>query len=289
MREPATAEVLPVSVLVNGRIYLWTASAGLDPAVVADVEAWIRRRAKGFASAARMRGLALDDLLQEGRAGALRAAQSFDPAARTTFLHYADYWIRQAMFAALDRCHDVYLPNRHRQRALKDGTLPGVVCLDAPVPDHEGCLLDLQPSEQPTPLETAQQAETRLKLWAALGQLSSVQRTILIHRYGLEGPEESLEAVAQLLGCGRERIRRIQLNAEAQLRTHLRETPMERTKPKPRPVAAPVSAYGRQITVQDVIRDKKRQEQTAAKNVKSRLKAAKEATKGASLFADGEV
>lgn len=289
MRELATAEVLPVPVLVNGRTYFWTAPAGLDPAVVRDVEAWIRRRANGFASAARMRGLDLDDLLQEGRAGVLRAAQSFNPGAGTTFLHYADYWIRQAMFAALDRCHAVYLPNRHRQQALKDGTLPGVLCLDAPIPDHEGCLLDLQPSEQPTPLETAQQAEIRLKLWAALGQLTPIQRTILIFRYGLDGPEESLETVARRLGCGRERVRRIQLYAEAQLRTHLRETPMEPTKPKPRPTSTLQHIQHRQVTVQDVIRDRQREERSAAQTAKTRRKAAKDATKGAALFDDGEV
>lgn len=286
MREPSTAEVLPVPVLVNGRTYFWTAAAGLDPAVVGDVEAWIRRRARGFSSAARMRGLDMDDLIQEGRAGALRAAQSFDPAAGCTYLYYADAWIRQAMMAALSRSHAVYMPVRHQQQALKEGTLPGVVFLDAHVPELDSSLLDLQPSEQLTPLEIAQQAEVRRHVRAALDRLTPLQRTILIHRYGLAGPEESLEAIARRLGCGSKLIRRNQLHAEAQLRALLRETPMEPMKPRP---PAPAPARGRQITVQDVIRDRQRKERATAENDKKRKQALKEATKGPSLFEEGEV
>lgn len=280
MREPSTAEVLPVPVIVNGRTYFWTAQAGLDSAVVGEVDAWIRRRAGFFAVAARMRGLDIEDLLQEGRAGALRAAQTFDPSAGSTYLHYADAWIRQSMIAALNRSHDVYMPARHRQQALKDGTLPGMVSLD--VVDHGSTLLDLQICEQPTPLETAQQTEVRKRLAASLDQLPRLQRLILTYRYGLDGrPEESLEAIAQLLGCGRERVRRYQIQAIARLRTLLRETPMETLKAPPRHMP---TAHGRQITVQDVIRDQKRQERSASEAEKARRKSAKDATKGVPLF-----
>ena len=280
--EPSTAETLPVHVQVNGKAYLWTAKGGLDPAVVGEIEPWLHKRAFDFASAARMRGLDLEDLLQEGRAGALRAAQRYLPSAGSTYLHYADAWIRQSMILALNQSHSIYMPTRHLQQALKSGTLPGVLRLDAPLPDADVSLLDLQPSESPTPLDVAQQSESSLKLRAAMRHLVPDHRHILTRRYGLDGQEaESLEAVARSLGWSHERVRRQQLRAEAQLRTLLRETPMEPIKPTPR---APKPFQGRQITVQEVIRDQQRQERAVVQARKDRQKAAREATRGTPLF-----
>ncbi|HWQ10154.1 MAG TPA: sigma-70 family RNA polymerase sigma factor [Holophaga sp.] len=280
--EPSTAEILPVSVKVNGKAYLWTAASGLDPAVVGELEPWIRKRAFGFSGAARMRGLDLEDLCQEGRAGALRAAMRFLPSAGSTYFHYADAWIRQSMILALNQSHCVHMPTRARNQALKSGTLPDVLRLDAPVPDADISLLDLQSSDLPTPLDVAQQSESSLKLRAAMRHLSAAHRTILARRYGLDGQEaESLEAIALSLGWSHERVRRQQLRAEAQLRTLLRETPMEPIKPAPR---APKPPQGRQITVQEVIRDQKRQERAAVQARKDRQKAAREAQRGTPLF-----
>jgi len=281
MREASTAEVLPVPVLVNGRTYLWTAQAGLDPEVVGEIEAWIHRRAQGFSTAARMRGLDLDDLLQEGRAGTLRAARTFDPSAGSTFLHYADALIRQAMLAALNQSHAVYMPRRHRNQAIQEGSLPGVVYLDAPAPNQDASLLDIQPADQPNPLDDAVRAETSLRLRQALARLTVPQRRILSLYFGLHGRELSLEAIGRDMGCSREHLRLELLRAGAKLRRILQESPMEA---KPTPHAPLPVPQGRQITVQDVIRDRRRQERAADQQMKASRKAAREATRGVPLF-----
>src|SRR5450755_2196428 len=47
------------------------------------------------------KGLALQDLIEEGNLGLLRAVQGFDPTLNTRFSTYASYWIKQSIKRAL--------------------------------------------------------------------------------------------------------------------------------------------------------------------------------------------
>src|SRR5436190_16730844 len=50
------------------------------------------------------KGLALQDLIEEGNLGLLRAVEGFDPAVGTRFSTYASYWIKQSIKRALINC-----------------------------------------------------------------------------------------------------------------------------------------------------------------------------------------
>lgn len=293
MRDSAAAEILPVPVMVNGQAFYWTRADGLDVAVVAQVEGWIQRRADLYLQAAIMRGLDRDDLLQEGRSGALRAAHDYDPAFGTGYLSYADHWIRQAMRAALGRSHDVYLDKRARAQALKDNTLPAVLRLDAHLRDEDTALSDLLPSAIADPLQQAEQSESATRLWRALAQLDPRHRAVLIHRYGLKGQEESLESVGLRLGCTREPVRRLQLRAEAKLRALLQETAMPKSAPPAgaKPDAnpkVPHHRHGTQMTIDDRIRERERadasQRRADKEAARAQKKARLDAAKGTPLF-----
>src|SRR5271154_4079640 len=47
------------------------------------------------------KGLALQDLIEEGNLGLLRAVEGFDPGMNTRFSTYASYWIKQSIKRAL--------------------------------------------------------------------------------------------------------------------------------------------------------------------------------------------
>jgi len=93
--------------------------------LVEGVEQYVIREAKKLSG----RGVDLEDLIQEGITGVLRAIEKYDPDKGYAFLTYADDWIRQRMLRACERegsieryqmripCHQ-YMANGRVQKHL---------------------------------------------------------------------------------------------------------------------------------------------------------------------------
>ena len=213
---------ITITITVHGQAFLWRAGTGLDPDAALALRGYIVGKARRFHAAVGDQGLDMDDLIQEGLMGALEAARRFDPAHGNGFLAYASFWVQRNLHAAINKGL-VHMPERARLQSLVDGDgPPRTRSLDGPA-SQEGdlALHEVIEGEDPSAPSLAQ-ALARAAVIPALQHLKPRQAYILRRRYGLDGrPEVSLEDLGRELGITRERVRQIQRDAEARLRSHL--------------------------------------------------------------------
>ncbi|NQT40412.1 MAG: RNA polymerase sigma factor RpoD/SigA [Planctomycetes bacterium] len=202
------------------------------------------------------KGLGLQDLIEEGNLGLLRAVEGFDPAMGTRFSTYASYWIKQSIKRALINtaktiripAYMVELLSKWRRASTRLSEELG----RTPTPEEIARVLGLPKKKLPiikkairiynlTPQtdqaeagwslgemimdDRARNPEDELlendNLRHVLGQLDVMDQreaTVLRLRFGLNDNEpRTLKEIGETLGLTRERVRQIETEALAKL------------------------------------------------------------------------
>ena len=202
-------------------------------------------------------GVPLQDLINEGNLGLIRAAQKFDQTKGVRFISYAVWWIRQAILQTLaeqarivrvplNRAGALYRIGRRSSELLQElgreptvkelarelefseeevrGTL-GVshshLSLDSPIkPGENGRLLDYLPDKySPGPEQKTYERALGDTIEVALASLKEREAKILTLYFGLDDQEPmTLEEIGSILGVTRERVRQIKEKALLRLR-----------------------------------------------------------------------
>ena len=201
-------------------------------------------------------GLALNDLIDEGNLGLIKAAQKFDETRGFKFISYAVWWIRQSILQAIsEQSRIVRMPlnqvgfqsklskaivsfeqefeRRPSAQELADildtdlvkvqdalGTNGKKVSVDAPFQDDDSnCLIDVMQDESAPGTDNSMERESLSSdLEVALAVLNERERTVLKMLFGIGRNEMTAEEVANNMSLTRERVRQIKERALRRLR-----------------------------------------------------------------------
>ncbi|WP_020531531.1 sigma-70 family RNA polymerase sigma factor [Flexithrix dorotheae] len=204
------------------------------------------------------RNLSLNDLINEGNLGLVKAAQKFDETRGFKFISYAVWWIRQSIMQALaEQSRIVRLPlnrtgalskiNRTfaelEQKYEREPTAEELadilemepnditntlslsskqLSMDAPFQDGESnSLLDVLENKNidTTDKDLAYTNSLQIETERALSTLTSREQQVLRMSFGIGGDHpKSLEQIGEELGLTRERVRQIKEKAIKKLR-----------------------------------------------------------------------
>jgi RNA polymerase sigma factor (sigma-70 family) len=193
-------------------------------------------------------GLPMEDLVQEGMLGLIRAVEKFDWRRGFKFSTYGTLWIRQAIQRGLqNHGRTIRVPVHVSQRQVKVRKIEGelstklgreptdeeiaavsqipleeiselrelsraMTSLDQPVSeDGETALGDLLASDRPEPLEEVAVTERDQRVNEAVRRLPEAEQSVIRLRFGLAGEEpRTLRQAGSELGITAERARQLE-------------------------------------------------------------------------------
>ena len=166
-------------------------------------------------------GLELEELVNAGNIGLIRAAQKFNPSFNTKFITYARFWIREEIQNAIMATGSAFkFPANKYDEMTKDKYK--VASLDMPCgKDEGGTLMNfIEDDVNEAPENSITNKAVIEDMLEDMSCLKDKERLVLEYRYGLNFEESmSLTEVGNLLGMTKEGVRLVECRALAKLRT----------------------------------------------------------------------
>jgi RNA polymerase primary sigma factor len=208
----------------------------------------IAKRYKNF-------GVPLEDLIQEGKIGIIKARERFKKRKKVSFSAYAIWWIKQSILDCLSKqgrmihhpngkinlqrqvkeVKEIYIKTFHREPTdfeikkelqLSEEeffntvtTAIPVVSIDNQIEDDEKGTFDILLKSDDNFFEEFDKSDLKIAINEGLKKLTKRERFIIEHFYGLNNKQKlALEDIGEKLGLTRERCRQIKNNSFKKMR-----------------------------------------------------------------------
>jgi RNA polymerase primary sigma factor len=187
----------------------------------------VRRKLRGHGRDPRS-DASFEDLMQAGRMGILKAADTYDWE-RASWSTHAMCQIRNCVGREFESDTIVSVPNNWREVTHKAELARAIGCKAGAAPlgrDGEELTIETQVADRVdhvAEVDREDEAETwgdRVRV--ALHRLTDQQRQVLKARYGIDGEPQTLETIGNALGVSKEAVRQAESRGERQLRNQLR-------------------------------------------------------------------
>ena len=202
-------------------------------------------------------GISLEDLINEGNLGLIKAAEKFDETRGFKFISYAVWWIRQSIIEAIaEQSRIVRMPANHVGSAGKINKIlndfeqknerrPSIdeivstsgvsedkiidaikansrqISIDTPIVDNESSnsLIDILANDDSRSTDSELIIQSlKEEIRTALGVLNERERNVLEAYYGIDQTECTMDEIGKKYGLTRERVRQIREKALRKLR-----------------------------------------------------------------------
>lgn len=167
------------------------------------------------------RGARLDDLIQEGNVGLMKAIEHFDPKKNVRFATYAVWWIRAYITRSLRDNRSQVRGGESERPVMADFSL------DTPLDDDsDGSYMERLVDAAPAADSKLAQLEQNRDVSTALGRvhkrIGDLGWDIVQERLTQDKPR-TLEELGERWGVSRERVRQVELKTKSFLQRYLEE------------------------------------------------------------------
>ena len=169
-------------------------------------------------------GTAIEDLVQAGNRGLIRAAEKYDPLKskkhENKFITYATWWIKKYIRNAIVDHQLIKNKKDHKQRVK-------TFSINSNISYHEDELNDLEnildiDDQYITPFEELDCKDICKVINNSLDLLTAMEKDVILHRYGLNDINEvTLEILADKYGYTIAGIRNVEIRAKNKLKDYL--------------------------------------------------------------------